>query len=84
MKITGTQVRKIVEKVIKEQVSQDAAVGAMNRQYYKQKADKLRQALALLEKIQDDEAVAPGGNVEELEGVVDELYGVLDAVEALA
>ena len=52
---------------------------SMSRQDYPQ----LRQALAILEQVRDDEAMAPGGGDEELEEVINMLSGLIDAVEAM-
>lgn len=75
MKITEAQIKKIVNRVLSEQVEGPS--------HYAWKSDKLAEALSILHEVQDAEERAPGGESEMLQGIIDELEGVLDAVNAM-
>ena len=76
MRINENNIRKVIRQTLKEQADGPA--------FYARKSRKLQQALAILQDVQRDESMAPGGGDEELEGIVMSLSDLIDAVEEMS
>jgi hypothetical protein len=80
MKMTESHIKRIVGRVLNESYNSS---GGYEDDYYYWKSEQMKLVLNILEEIQEAERDAPGGDTEDLQPIIDELEGLLDAVEVL-